>query len=266
MVLPMVLSAFAADKYVTPTFTDVEKGYYYVYVEEAVENGWIKGYGDGRFGPEDKVTYAQMCVMLTTAFFKDTLDNYSGQKPWYVPYCNAGNDLGLLDGTAIEGKHTSEAEVSKHVSRYDMAQMVYNAMKAANKKMPTNIEIFNARMATADWDAIPRNYRDAVDTCKAAKIINGIDNQGTFAGDGPMTRAQAAIVLVKLSKIETSQEKPVDPDPVDPKPETPTEIERSPFAFKDSSETVGSMMRRLNDEAPNYFEGYLIISLAKMPL
>lgn len=251
--LGLTVPAFAA------AFTDVPEGIYYeTYIEEAVANGWIKGYGDGKFGPEDNVTYAQMCVMLTNAFFKDKLDAYDGVKdPWYMSYCTVASEIGLLEGTNVKNTPTNEAAVSQHVTRYEMAQMIYNAMKAANKKMPTNIEVFNARMATADWDAIPKNYKDAVDNCKAAGIINGIDSQGTFAGAGYMSRAHAAIVLTKLNKVENAPETPVEPDPVDPKPDKPVEIERSPFAFKDGSETVNQMMTRLNNEVPNYFEGYL---------
>lgn len=253
--LTLTLPAFAAGD----PFTDVPKNaYYYTYVEEAVANGWINGYGDGRFGPEDKVTYAQMCIMLTKAFFKDELDAYTGPKTtWYTAYCNVASEIGLLEGTNVKNTPTDATAVAQHMNRYEMAQMIYNAMKAANKKMPTNIEVFNARMATADWDAIPKNYRDAVDNCKAAGIINGFDSQGTFAGAGYMSRAHAAIVLTKLNKVENAPETPVEPDPVDPKPDKPVEIERSPFAFKDGYENVEAMMIRLNNEAPNYFEGYL---------
>lgn len=255
MMLGLLVNAFAI--YDTPTFTDVPKNaYYYTYVEEAVANGWINGYGDGRFGPEDKVTYAQMCIMLTKAFFKDELDAYTGPKTtWYTSYCNVASEIGLLEGTNVKNTPTDATAVAQHMNRYEMAQMIYNAMKAANKKMPTNIEVFNARMATADWDAIPKNYRDAVDNCKAAGIINGIDSQGTFAGAGYMSRAHAAIVLTKLNKVENAPETPVEPDPV--VPDKPVEITRSPFAFKDGSENVEQMMTRLNNEAPNYFEGYL---------
>lgn len=255
MMLGLLVNAFAI--YDTPTFTDVPKNaYYYTYVEEAVANGWINGYGDGRFGPEDKVTYAQMCIMLTKAFFKDELDAYTGPKTtWYTSYCNVASEIGLLEGTNVKNTPTDATAVAQHMNRYEMAQMIYNAMKAANKKMPTNIEVFNARMATADWHAIPRNYRDAVDNCKAAGIINGIDSQGTFAGAGYMSRAHAAIVLTKLNKVENAPETPVEPDPV--VPDKPTEITRSPFAFKDGYENVAAMMIRLNKEAPNYFEGYL---------
>lgn len=257
IVLSLGLAVPALAVYEKPSFTDVPRNaYYYTYVEEAVANGWIKGYGSGKFGPEDKVTYAQMCVMLTNAFFRDEYNAYTGaQSPWYVPYCNVADQAGLLEGTNIKNTPTNEAAVSQHVTRYEMAQMIYNAMKVANKKMPDKYEIFDARFATADWGNVPERYWDAVATAKAAGIINGIDSQGTFSGRGNMTRAQAAIVLVNLSKIETAPEALVEPAPV--VPDKPVEITRSPFGFKDGYENAEAMMMRLNNEAPNYFEGYL---------
>jgi len=128
--------------------------------------------------------------------------------------------------------------------------------------MPSEAEIAAAKANTADWNSIPAKYQTAVATCKAVKIINGIDKKGTFQGSSDMTRAQAAIVLVSLSKLGTTgsgtQPDPVNPTEPDPvKPTKPAEITRSPFAFKNSSETVNQMMSRLNAEAPDYVEGYL---------
>ena len=72
LVCSVVMSAFASGDYTTSSFTDAPKSSWcYIYVEKAHENGWINGYPDGRFGPNDQITYAQLSVMLTQAFFKD---------------------------------------------------------------------------------------------------------------------------------------------------------------------------------------------------
>lgn len=47
------------------TFSDVEAdAWYYNEVACAVSAGYIQGYGDGTFGPEDTLTKEQVCVML----------------------------------------------------------------------------------------------------------------------------------------------------------------------------------------------------------
>ena len=64
--LGLSVPAWAAEA----TFTDVPTTHWsYSYVERAVNEGWIGGYGDGRFGPNDQVTYAQLSTMLIQAFF-----------------------------------------------------------------------------------------------------------------------------------------------------------------------------------------------------
>lgn len=57
---------------------------------------------------------------------------------------------------------------------------------------------------TADWSSIPSRYRDAVAAVKSAGIISGIDREGRFAGDGAMTRAQAAVVLCRSALPTTA--------------------------------------------------------------
>ena len=46
LVCGVVMSAFAANDYVNPTFTDVPKSHWgYTFVEKAVEKGWVTGMG-----------------------------------------------------------------------------------------------------------------------------------------------------------------------------------------------------------------------------
>ena len=120
LVCSLVMSAFANGDYTTPSFTDVPKSYWgYIYVEKAHEKGWVNGYDDGRFGPNDNVTYAQLSVMLTSAFFKDRLDSYSGSTaPWYTKYCTVANDLGLFKWTNVQNKHTDSTQVNKNVKHH----------------------------------------------------------------------------------------------------------------------------------------------------
>ena len=50
-------------------FIDVPSGAWYASaVNAAARAGWIEGYGDGRFGPDDPVTREQMAVVLARAF------------------------------------------------------------------------------------------------------------------------------------------------------------------------------------------------------
>ena len=257
LVCGVVMSAFAANDYVNPTFTDVPKSHWaYTFVEKAVEKGWVSGMGDGTFAPNANVTYAQFCVMLVSAFFPEQLASYTGPtSPWYVPSCAIAAQNDLLLGTRVEQTPTQGEAVGQPMSRYEMALMVSNTLYKINAKLPTPKERADQMDQTPDYWDIPKQYRNAVLLVKATGVLSGMDSAGTFGGSGDLSRAQAAVVLGKLNDLRnTGDGSAVNPNL--PEPATPTEITRSPFAFQ-GSENVQQMMNRLNAEAPKYYEGYL---------
>lgn len=257
LVCGVVMSAFAANDYVNPTFTDVPKSHWaYTFVEKAVEKGWVSGMGDGTFAPNANVTYSQFCVMLVSAFFPEQLASYTGpSSPWYAPSCAIAAQNDLLLGTRVEQTPTLEGAVSQPMSRYEMALVVSNALYKINAKIPTPQEQADQMDQTPDYWDIPKQYRNAVLLVKATGVLSGVDSAGTFGGSGDLSRAQAAVVLGKLNDLRnTGDGSAVNPNL--PEPATPTEITRSPFAFQ-GSENVQQMMNRLNAEAPKYYEGYL---------
>ena len=261
LVCGVVMSAFAANDYVNPTFTDVPKSHWaYTFVEKAVEKGWVSGMGDGTFAPDRNVTYSQFCVMLVKAFYNEDYESYDGPKgAWYVPFTTIASQKGLLDGTNVVGHETDEDYVGQFMNRYEMALMAANTLKKINAKLPTPQEKAKYISSTPDYWDIGYKYQDAVLLAKACGVLSGMDSAGTFGGDGNLNRAQACVVLIKLDEMKDtgdgSGDGPGD-NTGDNTGDTPTEITRSPFAFQ-GSENVQQMMDRLNAEAPKYFEGYL---------
>ena len=261
LVCGVVMSAFAANDYVNPTFTDVPKSHWaYTFVEKAVEKGWVSGMGDGTFAPNANVTYSQFCVMLVRAFYNEDYESYDGPKgAWYVPFTTIASQKGLLDGTNVVGHETDEAYVGQFMNRYEMALMAANTLKKINAKLPTPQEKAKYISSTPDYWDIGYKYQDAVLLAKACGVLSGMDSAGTFGGDGNLNRAQACVVLIKLDEMKDtgdgSGDGPGD-NTGDNTGDTPAEITRSPFAFQDG-ENVQQMMNRLNAEAPKYYEGYL---------
>ena len=258
LALSLSLAVPALAVYETPTFTDVPKSFWgYVSIEKAAENKWISGNPDGKFAPNANVTYAQFCVMLVSAFFPEQLASYTGpSSPWYAPSCTIAAQNDLLLGTAVEQTPTQGEAVGQPMSRYEMALMVSNTLYKINAKLPTPKERADQMDTTPDFWDIEYKYQSPVLLAKATGVLSGMDSAGTFGGSGNLSRAQAAVVLGKLNDLRnTGDGSAVNPNL--PKPIiTPTEIDRSPFAFQDG-ENVQQMMNRLNAEAPKYVEGYL---------
>ena len=97
---------------VPSAFTDAPSSQWYINaVDWAAENGIVDGYGDGRFGPDDRITREQMAVILyryarwrgcdvsaigDLASFTD-LDRLS---PWALEAMEWANGSGLITGKA----------------------------------------------------------------------------------------------------------------------------------------------------------------------
>lgn len=98
-------------------FTDVPVGHWAnACVGKAAELGIINGYGDGKFGPSDHVTYEQAVTMVIRAIGEgDTAVKYGGYPDGFLA---AAKENSLLDGIL--------AEKGEPLSRADISVLLYN--------------------------------------------------------------------------------------------------------------------------------------------
>ena len=97
------------DNVKNPRFKDVSRGNgYYKAIAAMAEKGIIRGYGDGRFGPNDPITRGQMASILVKAFDLPRYDFSSHKSPFEDVKKGTGHDsnilniyrLGITGGTA----------------------------------------------------------------------------------------------------------------------------------------------------------------------
>lgn len=86
------------------------------YISKAVELGIVNGYGDGRFGPSDNVTYEQAVTMIIRAIGGDDVAQEYGGYP--DGYLTAADENGLLKNIL--------AKKGEALSRSDIAIILYN--------------------------------------------------------------------------------------------------------------------------------------------
>ncbi|MBQ7751508.1 MAG: S-layer homology domain-containing protein [Clostridia bacterium] len=101
-------------------FTDVnEKASWATgYVNVGVAQGFINGMNDTTFAPQENVTYAQMCVMLTKITgYGDYAESYGG---WPTGYTTMAASSGINKGVAVSN--------DTPLKRGQVAQMLYNAV------------------------------------------------------------------------------------------------------------------------------------------
>lgn len=214
----------------TLTFSDVPTNHWaYSYVERAAENGWVNGVGNGKFGVDNNVTYGELALMLGRSIYPELIDWYGGdpnQVEWYVPCLAVMAAMGLDNGTPLD--NNLEGAALQPINRYNMAQILFNFLKDSNK-VPS-YDAAAVKASIGDWSSVPSNYQEALMAVVSADIIAGVDDKGSFNGNGYMTRGQAAVVLCRMYDVffGTGGTTPTDPtEPTDPT--TPTDPD-DPFA------------------------------------
>jgi len=102
------------------SFTDVPAGHWACgYITEAANLGMVNGYGDGRFGPSDTLTYEQAVKVLVCAWGYGDLAVQSGG--WPNGYIYIANNLEILNNTTNIGNTPA--------SRSVVALLMYNSIQ-----------------------------------------------------------------------------------------------------------------------------------------
>lgn len=184
MISGLIQPTFAAEG-----FPDVSSDHWaYSYVNTAVDKGIFSGFPDGKFHPNDSMTYAQFISTMARAYY--IIPEGTKSNPWYQVYVDILNQDDLLAGTQ------AETSIGAPISRYEMAQIVSNVLNHAGAPID-EAKVRQAKEGLADWSSIPVKYQEAVSRCVAAKVLSGMPDK-TFSGGGTMTRAQACSVLVRV--------------------------------------------------------------------
>ncbi len=214
-------------------------------IQRAVEAGVITGYSDGSFQPGRDVTAAQFCTMLCRSFLAEAYDAAPEGKYRAMDAC-----LPVLQGTAAEAAYRDRGKrwdrfVDQPLSRYDMAQIIYNVILEKDALQET---INLSTTDIADWTSIPDGYHSAVFTCWGTGLLQG-RSDGHFAGEENLNRAQAAVIWSRLDEFLNG------PAPAE-EPEEEATAEMPAFGLQ-GDETVQEMMNRINRETPRCEEGRL---------
>lgn len=182
-------TAFAA----SVKFTDVPDSHWASSsITEMADKGIMSGIGNNLFAPSQQLSNAEFITMLVRQFYSDKLGAEGGT--WYVPFMAAAKSANILTGTNVG---SNENLATSTINRYDMAQLMYNVLKAEG----VTTSSLSDTSKVADWSAVPTTYRDAVSVCYNMGMLSGVDNKGTFNGTGVMDRAQAAVVMDRLLEV-----------------------------------------------------------------
>ncbi|MBU1152065.1 S-layer homology domain-containing protein [Patescibacteria group bacterium] len=103
-------------------FEDVKTEWYATFVCYAKAGGWISGYADGTYKPNNFVIYAEGLKVLMTAFAYEIPDFEGGE--WYAGYVNEAVERGFID----EG-----VDPLAEMTRAQMAELLFRVMEDQQK-------------------------------------------------------------------------------------------------------------------------------------
>lgn len=182
-------TAFAA----SVKFTDVPSSHWAsTSITEMADKGIVSGIGNNLFAPSQQLSNAEFITMLVRQFYSDKLG--AEGSAWYAPFMAGAKSANILTGTNVG---SNEGLATSTINRYDMAQLMYNVLKAEG----ITTSSLSDTSKVADWSAVPSTYRDAVSVCYNMGMLTGVDSKGTFNGTGVMDRAQAAVVMSRLIEV-----------------------------------------------------------------
>ena len=192
-------------------FSDVQPGaWYYDAVMTMAENGILGGYGNGKFGPDDPLTYQQLWTIL------DRICNYEGDL-WTMN----GNDIwaketvsrGAAAYTMAGGRWS--ARLNKGHTYYDIV-MKNRANHIINETAVESLNDFPDGETIRTWSIeyatdYLNDHPDQMDSVSHMSsklqedIVNaynydffaGVDSQGTFSPYSNLTRAQLCQALYR---------------------------------------------------------------------
>ncbi len=150
-------------------FEDVSDGDR-AYVETAVRNGYMLGYGEGKFGPDDIITMEQAIkVFVSLTGGNNVAKTFGGYPDGYIKLARR---LGILDG--ITTNYKSDA------TQKDIANLLYNAMMSGGLDV-TGITGDNVLYSVNENETL---LTEKLDIYRYSGIVEEDDVTGLSSADG----------------------------------------------------------------------------------
>jgi len=162
-------------------FTDISGHWAEEAINKAVKAGYVGGYPDGTFKPDQEVSRAEFTKMLTTALGLKSVSGASGA--WYQEAVNAATEAGIYADDFKTGTWDT--------------------------KMPRKeMMLLSVRAAITGYKQEYDMNRNLYEGAKAGLIMG--TSPGNIDPDGTTTRAQAVVVIERVLAVKRGETLPSD--------------------------------------------------------
>lgn len=205
----------------TPVFEDVPSTMWcYQSVIDAVNGGYMSGYGGGKFGPNDAVTRAQIAQVLYNKFGKDSGTDAGFTDVSADMWCAKAVTWAVKNGI-MSGYGGGKFGPNDKLTRQQLVTILYN--QAGKPAVSGDLNKYTDKGSVAGYAT------NGFLWATANKIVNGT-SATTLSPSGTATRGQVATIILNYVKATsednndsgntTEPEKPSQPEA---KPETKPE-------------------------------------------
>ena len=183
--------------------SDINGHWAYNQIYDFMNKGYINGYPDGTFRPENSITRAEFVKILNKTFnlrngsgkvFNDTVNHWAKKEI----------DIAVTNGVC-NGTSSTTFEPDTPITREQAAKMISNYKRIADT-YHNRIDSYGDGWTVSIW------AKDAVESMLEAGYMNGYAEDNTFRPLKNITRAEA---VVTLGRVENN---PYPVIPVPPKP------------------------------------------------
>ncbi len=215
MLLIIIIVVPQVNIYAARQYSDVPESAWYASFVNIISSKGVDLSEDDEFVPREQISRADFMSWLSS-FAGLKTQNTEINEHWAEPYWYMMSEVGLLEGLSIQPK-AEELETS--LSRYEMLVIMGNLVFNLNGEEP--VKLINPAESIGDYDVIGSAYRGTLEQLFGKGIVSGIDEKGSFCGNRPLTRAEAAKVIVcglmpeyreDRSEITVSAEKDDEPN------------------------------------------------------
>ncbi|SDI97234.1 S-layer homology domain-containing protein [Paenibacillus naphthalenovorans] len=167
-------------------FNDTKDHWAEAAINAAVKNGYVDGYEDGSFKPEQNVSRAEFIKLVVSAV-KLSLPEAKDGEDWYTPYVTAAKEKNIY--------HTEDftsGDLNTPISRLEMSLISLRATR----------EDMQQEGVLMDNDSVMFN-------ATKTGLIQGL-SRGELGPDKPTTRAQSVTIIERILKLNKGDTLPVD--------------------------------------------------------
>lgn len=197
MILTLFAPAMAAE---TRSFSDVASGKWYTQaVAFCAGKGYVSGYEDGTFRPNNKLTRAEMAVIMNKMLgLKDGGRNTFADVPSGKWYTNP--ILHCVKADVMTGYSDTKFGTSDTLTREQGAVILAKAF---------GVEKISGRTSFSDDSSISGWAVESVKAMAAKGLISGM-GENLFAPKTPLTRAQMCQIIYAANEKNNGKEPPSD--------------------------------------------------------